>query len=188
MTENATEAVVDAEEIEVDTRGKWYVFQVNQMLADKITRAIELEILNSTEIYQVLNVKETRPSKTNSKPRQTPLYPGYLFIRMSETVEAREALQNTLQLLKTPKLRLSAISKDEELRILSMIEKPIEHTLKDMYEIGNFVEIKDGPFAQFKGIVKSLHQSKEIAKIEISIFGRTTTADIELSSLDCVTE
>ena len=55
--------------------------------------------------------------------------------------------------------------------------------LSDKFVPGEKVEVKNGPFASFKGTVSSVDNDKEKVKVEVLIFGRSTMVDLTLSDI-----
>ena len=55
-------------------------------------------------------------------------------------------------------------------------EKP---QLKIEYNVGDRVKIRDGPFANFNGIVDEVNSTKGMVRVIVTIFGRETPVDME---------
>ena len=54
-------------------------------------------------------------------------------------------------------------------------------------EAGDDVEVIDGPLEGTVGKVKSVNTENSIASIELEMFGRTTTVDLEFSQVRKIT-
>ena len=56
--------------------------------------------------------------------------------------------------------------------------------IKQSYEIGDHVKIKDGPFATFSGIVEEVFADKSKLRVNVQIFGRETPVEVELLQVE----
>jgi transcriptional antiterminator NusG len=48
-----------------------------------------------------------------------------------------------------------------------------------IFQLGDMVRIRTGPFASFTGRIKGINQAKALVKVKVDIFGRDT--DVRLS-------
>ena len=55
---------------------------------------------------------------------------------------------------------------------------------KRVFRIGDQVRIKSGPFANFKGKVEGINQSKFLLKVKLEIFGRDTPLKVSFSDAE----
>ena len=55
---------------------------------------------------------------------------------------------------------------------------------KVAFEVGEQVKVIDGPFADFSGVVEEVRADKGTLKVAITIFGRSTSVEMELVQVE----
>lgn len=108
------------------------------------------------------------------------LFPGYLLIEM-------EAMPETIRLV-TSIPRISRflggthpipISQKEIDRIIGQIKGEVAVVPKKSdFALGSEVEIKEGPFAGFIGLIDKIDEESEKLTVMVSIFGRMTPVEL----------
>ena len=68
---------------------------------------------------------------------------------------------------------------EEEVKNLGIIEKETSIS----FDAGDRVSIKSGPLEGFEGVVKSIDLEHSTADVDVSMFGRSTPATLELSAI-----
>ena len=117
------------------------------------------------------------------------LFPGYIIVQM-------ELTDDTWHLVNaTPKVTgfvggstdPPSISEAEVKQITAQIaEGATRPKAKVAFEVGEQVKIIDGPFADFNGVVEEIRPDKGTLKVSISIFGRSTSVEMELVQVEKV--
>lgn len=119
----------------------------------------------------------------------TPLYPGYLFVNYNGNIKEIENELRTVNygfFLRRPGDDLPAKISSAEITAIKELE--FRHTVTEatkpaiMFNIGDKVEIINGPFLGILGTV--LEPKKDKVLVEISIFSRTVI--VEVNSFSCI--
>ncbi|MFA5941014.1 MAG: transcription termination/antitermination protein NusG [Sinimarinibacterium sp.] len=172
---------------------RWYVVHaysqyensVMKALRERITRAGLQEqfgeILVPTE--EVVEIKDGVKRKTERK-----FFPGYVLVQM-------EMNEDTWHLVKaTPKVmgfiggtadKPAPITDKEAEKILNRVTESVEKPRpKTLFEPGEAVRVKEGPFADFNGVVEEVNYDKNRLRVAVLIFGRSTPVELEFSQVE----
>lgn len=164
---------------------RWYVVQVYAGYEDRIKKDIqslvEKESLN--ELFGEILIPSAKLKslfELNAGTKDHQLFPGYLLVEM-------EMKPETLRLvLSVPRVvrflggqEPAPLTKKEIDRIVSQIsgEISVAETKEDFIR-GQEVEIVDGPFVGFVGIIEKVDKENEKLTVMVSIFGRMTPVEL----------
>ena len=129
------------------------------------------------KVFKILKGKKVEASQK--------VFPNYIFINMHSnraTIDKIRTLPRVMGFLGNP-LNPESVS-DEK---INKMKQDAEQDLvieDDKFEVGETVRIKDGHFESFTGTIEGKDDTKNILKISISIFGRTTIIDIDASKVE----
>ena len=175
---------------------RWYVVQTYSGQEDSVKKDIERRIESmgmQNLIFKVLIPEETvLEKKFNTKGEEETIekikkiFPGYVFVETIITDESWHVIRNTPQVTgflgsSGGRTKPVPIPQDEMTQILlhiGAIEKP---TFK--YEIGEVVEIINGPWAGLKGEVVTFDNQKETVIVKIEMFGRATPTEFNFTDI-----
>ncbi len=170
----------------------WYVLytssgnekKIKNMLEDQISRYkmhnfFEEILVPSVEVPQLKRGKKVLVEKK--------IMPGYILIKMIMSDSALDIVKGVAKYSgflgndNIPK----ALSEKEVENIFSRLQKESQNVnLLSPYNIGDKIEILDGPFEAFAGIVESVDLENEKLKISVAIFGKTTPITLKFSQVN----
>jgi len=172
---------------------RWYVVHAYSQYENSVMRALKErisraglqeqfgEILVPTE--EVVEIKDGVKRTTERK-----FFPGYVLVQM-------EMNEDTWHLVKaTPKVmgfiggtadKPAPISDKEAEKILNRVTESVEKPRpKTLFEPGEAVRVKEGPFADFQGVVEEVNYDKSRLRVAVLIFGRSTPVELEFSQVE----
>ena len=77
------------------------------------------------------------------------------------------------------------VSDKEIEKILGQIKDGVAQPKSGIeYVIGEKVQVIDGPFASFSGMVEDIDEDKSRLKVSVSIFGRPTPVDLDFNQVE----
>jgi transcriptional antiterminator NusG len=116
------------------------------------------------------------------------IFPGYVLVEMELTDETWHVIKNTPRVtgfLGGSGNRPTPISEKEVAKILSQMEEGVERPRpKVLFEVGEMVRVKEGPFADFNGNVEEVNYEKSKVRVSVAIFGRSTPVELDFSQVE----
>jgi transcriptional antiterminator NusG len=74
---------------------------------------------------------------------------------------------------------VQVVKEAEVKRMIGLHEENKEKSFSDIFGIGDEVTVTEGPFASFKGNIEFIDKEKGKLKVNILIFGRPTTVELD---------
>jgi transcriptional antiterminator NusG len=177
---------------------RWYAIQTYAGHENKvrtlIVRKIEEEdgdSIEEKEIQEVLvpthDVVEVKGGKKVAKTRR--LYPGYVLVKMvlnERTVHEINNIQGVIKFVGGGTLPQPL--RDDEINKILGVETAVQETDLDEeqripFYVGQSVEVAEGPFSDFAGTIEHIDQEKGKVKVQVSLFGRSTTIELDYTQL-----
>ncbi len=172
---------------------RWYVVHaysgmeksVKKALIERVARSgMEQqfgEILVPTE--EVVEVKNGTKSVTERR-----FFPGYVLVEMDMTDESWHLVKNTAKVtgfVGGKANRPTPISQKEVEKIMAQMQEGVEKPRpKTLFEVGEMVRVKEGPFTDFNGNVEEVNYEKSRLRVSVTIFGRATPVELEFGQVE----
>ena len=167
----------------------WYTLRVISGKEKKVKDNILFEI-NTAKLDDYVenilvpteNVLEMRDGK--KKIKEKVFFPGYLLIHLDMNKETKYVVENVNGVISFVGSRgkPEALKPSEIKRFLGDHDGgdgPIKITEAAPFKVGDSVNVKDGPFIDFSGVVQEVNHEKQKLKVSVSIFGRSTPVELD---------
>jgi len=170
----------------------WYIVQSHSNFENKVAKLIKEEAKKSNiseKIEEIVvpthDITEVRRGKRVQRKKK--YFPGYVLIKS----EMDEGLYHMIKNIKKVSGFLGSkgipvpVSDKEIDKILGQIKDGVAQPKSAIeYNIGEKVQVIDGPFASFTGLVEDIDEEKLRLKVSVSIFGRPTPVDLEYNQVE----
>lgn len=194
MTDNAANDTASASSAPASEK-RWYVVHaysgmeksVQRSLQERIDRAglqhMFGRILVPSE--EVVEMKGGHKAVTERR-----FFPGYVLVEMEMTDETWHLVKNTSKVtgfVGRTGNRPTPISQREVDKIMTQIQEGVEKPRpKTLFEVGEMVRVKEGPFTDFNGNVEEVNYEKSRLRVSVTIFGRATPVELEFGQVEKV--
>jgi transcriptional antiterminator NusG len=172
---------------------RWYVVQTYSGFENQVVRSLK-ERIERNQLQQkfgrvLVPTEEVVEMREGQKRRsQRKFFPGYVLVQM-------EVDEDTWHLVKdVPKVigfiggtsdHPAPISDKEADAILRRVEEGTERPRpKVLFEPGEMVRIKEGPFVDFNAVVEEVDYEKNRLRVAVLIFGRSTPVELDFSQVE----
>lgn len=162
---------------------RWYVVHTYSGYENKVKEDLEKTIENRNLRDLILEVKypteQVTEIKEGTKKAKTVLrkvYPGYVMVKMIMNDNTWYVVRNTRGVtgFVGPGSKPIPLT-DEEVTAMGVERVRLELDI----EVGESVRIVSGPFANFIGVVQSVDPETQRIRLNISMFGKESTMDID---------
>ena len=165
----------------------WYVVHTQTGLEDRV-RTVLLSSASSRGLAEAITkvvipterISEVRSGKKRVSERR--FFPGYLLVEM----DLNDATYSFIKTIPGVTGFLGAGRKPIPLppgeidNILKRTEETkLKPSPKTIFDKGEQIRVKEGPFLNFNGTIDDIHPEKGKLKVSISIFGRSTPVELE---------
>src|SRR5271168_1557136 len=191
--ETIMEEVVTSDGLAPTGNKRWYVVHAYSGMEKSVMRALQERIdragmqdkfgriLVPTE--EVVEVKNGQKSITERR-----FFPGYVLVEMEMTDESWHLVKNTNKVtgfVGGKANKPTPISQKEVEKILQQVQEGVEKPRpKVLFEIGEVVRVKEGPFTDFHGNVEDVNYDKSKLRVSVTIFGRATPVELEFAQVE----
>ena len=170
----------------------WYIIQSHSSFENKVAQEIKEEaskanISDKIEEIVVPTHDITEVKRGKRVQRKKKYFPGYVLLKseMDNTIyHMIKNLKKVSGFLGTRGTPIPVSEKEIE-KILGQIKDGVVQPKSGVeYNVGEKVQVIDGPFASFSGLVEDIDEDKLRLKVSVSIFGRPTPVDLEYSQVE----
>ena len=190
MTDNSGDHLSD-KKVTGDMVQRWYSVSVlsnfEKKISEQIKEAVEQEGLGE-EITEVLvpteEVIEVRKGMKVQTERR--FMPGYVLVRMEMSDKGYHLINsiNRVTGFLGQQGRPTPMRDSEVAVILNQVEEGAEAPRSLIsFETGEQVNVTDGPFEGFSGMVEDVDEDNARLKVSVSIFGRATPVELEYTQV-----
>lgn len=192
-----------ADAVETDVNGgtagpanpdlRWYIVHAYSGMEKAVERNIAERIARSdmqSKFGRILVPSEEVVEMRNGTRRTTErrLFPGYVFVEMVMDDDTWHLVKHTSKVtgfVGGAKNRPAPISEEEVRKIVDQMQEGTEKPRhKVEFMVGEMVRVKEGPFADFNGSVEEVNYEKNRLRVSVTIFGRATPVELELSQVE----
>ena len=172
---------------------RWYVVHaysgfeksVQRALIDRINRSGMQDSFGQilVPVEEVIELRNGQKTVTERK-----FFPGYVLVEMEMNDESWHLVKST------PKVtgfvggtanKPAPISEKEVAKIMQQMQEGVEKPRpKVLFEIGEVVRVKEGPFTDFHGSVEDANYEKNKLRVSVTIFGRATPVELDFAQVE----
>jgi transcriptional antiterminator NusG len=172
---------------------RWFVVHAYSGFEKAVQRAL-IERIKRSEIADqfgqiLVPVEEVVEMKKGAKAiSERKFFPGYVLVEMEMTDQSWHLVKST------PKVtgfvggtanKPTPISQKDVDAILQQVQEGVEKPRpKVLFETGEAVRIKEGPFTDFHGNVEDVNYEKSKLRVSVTIFGRSTPVELDFSQVE----
>ena len=172
---------------------RWYVVHAYSGFEKSVQRALlervqrqGMQDLFGQVLVPVEEVVELKSGQKSISERK--FFPGYVLVEMEMNDESWHLVKSP------PKVtgfvggtanKPSPISEKEVEKIMQQMQDGVEKPRpKVLFEPGEVVRVKEGPFTDFHGSVEHVNYEKNRLRVSVTIFGRATPVELEFGQVE----
>ncbi len=172
----------------------WYIVQSHSSFENKVAGLIkeEADKAKISEKFEEIIVPThdvTEVKRGKRIQRKKKYFPGYVLIKSEMDNNIYHMIKNIKRVsgfLGSKGIPVPVSDKEIE-KILGQIKDGVAQPKSGIeYSVGEKVQVVDGPFASFSGMVEDIDEEKSRLKVSVSIFGRPTPVDLEYNQVEKV--
>ncbi|MEQ1556329.1 MAG: transcription termination/antitermination protein NusG [Gallionella sp.] len=171
----------------------WYVVHTYSQFEKSVQRALVERIARDgmqdsfgqilVPVEEVVELKGGQKSISERK-----FFPGYVLVEMEMTDESWHLVKNTAKVtgfLGGSAMKPTPITQKEVDNIMQQMQAGVEKPRpKVLFEVGESVRVKEGPFTDFNGAVEEVNYDKNKLRVAVTIFGRSTPVELDFGQVE----
>ena len=172
---------------------RWYVVHAYSGFEKSVQRGLLERISRSgmqdkfgeilVPVEEVIEMKSGQKSISERK-----FFPGYVLVQMEMEDDTWHLVKNTPRVtgfVGGTNLKPTPISDKEVAAIMQQMQDGVEKPRpKVLFENGELVRVKEGPFTDFNGVVEDVNYEKSKLRVSVTIFGRATPVELDFSQVE----
>ena len=172
---------------------RWYVVHAYSGFEKSVMRAIleRIERLGMQGKFGriLVPVEEVVEMKNGQKAiSERMFFPGYVLCEMEMDDDSWHLVKNTPKVtgfVGGTATKPTPISEKEVEKIMQQMQEGVEKPRpKVLFEVGEVVRVKEGPFTDFHGAVEDVNYEKNRIRVSVTIFGRATPVELEFGQVE----
>lgn len=180
---------------------QWFVVRVPTNMEERVRESLVNRVKThhyEERISQVLVAQVSEAEIKHGKKRvvHRKIFPGYVLVE-ADLYDGEGKLDRELWFFikETPRLGdfvgsdqfPQPMSQEEVERILGGMKSTEEKPRVNIpCSKGDRVKVKEGPFENFNGVVEDVNEEKMLVRVIVTIFGRETPVELEISQVELV--
>jgi len=172
---------------------RWYVVHAYSGMEKSVARALQERIDRDgmqAQFGKILvpteEVVEMKGGQRTISERR--FFPGYVLVEMEMTDDSWHLVKNTNKVtgfVGGSGHRPTPISDKDVEKIMNQMQEGVEKPKpKTLFEVGEMVRVRDGPFTDFNGNVEEVNYEKSRVRVSVTIFGRATPVELEFGQVE----
>lgn len=171
----------------------WYVVHTYSGYENKVKMNLEKRVETmgmQDKIFRVIVPEEEEIDFKNGKKKvvKRKTFPGYVLVELVMTDDSWYVVRNT------PGVTGFVGSSGAGSKPTPLLPEEVTFILKRMgveekrvdinFELGETVQVSEGPFAKFTGVIEEIDKDKAKLKVLVNMFGRDTPVELEFSQIE----
>ena len=172
---------------------RWYVVHAYSGMEKAVERNIAERVANAgmqSKFGRILVPTEEVVELKNGQRRTTErkFFPGYVLVEMVMDDDTWHLVKHTNKVtgfVGGARNRPAPISEDDVQKIMGQMQEGTDKPRhKVEFSVGEYIRVKEGPFADFNGTVEEVNYEKNKMRVSVTIFGRSTPVELEFSQVE----
>ncbi len=176
---------------------RWYVIHAFSGYEARVKKSLEeaIERVGMEDLFgEILVPTEEVVEMRNGVKRKSErkFFPGYVLVHMEMSDDAWHLVKEIPNVMgfigntgDKNKIKPVPITDKEADTILMRVQEGIDKPRpKILYEPGELIRVTDGPFNDFNGVVEEVDYEKNLLRISVMIFGRSTPVDLAFDQVE----
>jgi transcription termination/antitermination protein NusG len=171
----------------------WYVVHTYSGYENKVKANLEKRVESMAmqdKIFRVVVPEEEETDFKNGKKKvvKRKVFPGYVLVEIVMTDDSWYVVRNT------PGVTGFVGSAGSGSKPTPLLPEEVTFILKRMgveekrvdfdFVLGETVQVKEGPFANFTGTIEEMDKDKSKLKVLVNMFGRDTPVELDFTQIE----